>query len=176
MLLANWIDPTMIATTLAARNNVLTRVSTLVRSDPCSPPFALRGSERCRPFGSWPAAWAARRAAAMKFDFPPAVAICGRTPPSAASEAAIRMPGDWANPGRPEPGSSGTSTGKSELDGAEAGGRNPELGKSTDKGDAGWGAFTGTDIANSELGSGRGAISGAMVMSCVAALSGNCVS
>ena len=56
MLLANWIDPMIIATMLAARNNVLTRVCTLVRSDPCSPPFALRGSERCRPFGSWPAA------------------------------------------------------------------------------------------------------------------------
>src|SRR5262249_28220484 len=57
VLLANWIDPMMIATMLAARNPALTRVMVLVRADSVPPPFALRSSGRaCRPFGSWPAA------------------------------------------------------------------------------------------------------------------------
>jgi len=57
MLLANWMDPMMIATMLAAKNSVLTRVMIVVRADRVSPPFVWRGSRRaCLPLGSWPAA------------------------------------------------------------------------------------------------------------------------
>ena len=46
MLLANWIDPTMMATMLAARNIDLTRVTILAFGDVLSLPFFLNDSGR----------------------------------------------------------------------------------------------------------------------------------
>ncbi len=58
------------------------------------------------PGACWSAACAARRAAAMKLDLPPAAAA-GAGPPSAASDAAMRADALARSGGGPEPGSSG---------------------------------------------------------------------
>src|SRR5579872_2427757 len=92
------------ATMLAAMNSDLTRFIILERAVLPFDPSA-RGD---RAFGSWPAAWAARRAAAMKLDLLPVAAAAGRTPAKLASEATMRAP---AARGGPDPGSSGWSAG-----------------------------------------------------------------
>ena len=69
------------------------------------------------------AAWAARRAAAMKFDLPAGSGMTGgRTFSSAASEAAMRSAGELPRP-RPAPGSSGWSGGRSGSIGRRSSGR-----------------------------------------------------
>src|SRR4029078_5640131 len=108
MLPRSWNEPTMMATMLAASNADLTRPATLLRMGGVTWSGALRISEReiAPPF-SWPAAWAARRAAAMKLALLAEAPAVGRAPPSAASEAAIRNVGGTGRRGGADPGARG---------------------------------------------------------------------
>ena len=92
------IEPSTIASTLAA----MIRERACLRSSPGNIVRMMlgfgaaisvaRAGERA---GASLAAWAARRAAAMKFDLPPGSAITGGlVRPSAASDAAMRSAGD----------------------------------------------------------------------------------
>src|ERR1019366_2428490 len=73
---AIWADPTTMAMMLAAMNSDLTRFIILARSDGVSRSYASTGSARgARALGCCTAAWAARRAAAIKLDLPPAAAV-----------------------------------------------------------------------------------------------------
>src|SRR5450631_2646223 len=116
ILPAIWIEPTTAPAMLAAMNSDLTRFIILLRSDGCSVSSISTGSAArgARPLGACTAAWAARRAAAMKPDFPLGVAAGGapaECPPNdgprAASEAAMRAAGWTRKAGAPDPGSSG---------------------------------------------------------------------
>ena len=98
-------EPTTKATMLAAMNSDLTRFIILPRTED-GLWAAIAGPALRRLSGSCEAACAARRAAAMKLEWP-ARGVAGSAPPSAASEAAMRAAGLPRAGGGPEPGSSG---------------------------------------------------------------------
>ena len=98
-------EPTTKATMLAAMNSDLTRFIILPGTEGALLP-AIAGPALRRLSGSCEAACAARRAAAMKLEWPER-GVAGRAPPSAASEAAMRAAGLPRAGGGPEPGSSG---------------------------------------------------------------------
>ena len=112
-----WSDPrtiaTMLSPTIIARECLRSRLASLLALSPRVGGPA--GRAPLRGGGSPTAAWAARRAAAMKFDFPPGSGMTGGlAEPSAASEAAMRSAGEagWRPRLTPEPGSSGWSGGR----------------------------------------------------------------